>query len=510
MQVGSPSQNFRLLPGTSASTGTSIWVVRPEGCITTDPKNCGDLRGFLFNSNDSSTWSTGGLKNNGLYDLTAFEENILGYSGNAYYGFDDITFGWQSDRLPKLSHQVIAGYVTKDFYLGSLGISPQPILFDNFNNAYPSLLTTLRNESLIPSFSWSYTAGAYYQEPKVYGSLILGGYDTTRHVPNNVSITFGADSSRDLLVGIQQITSDTFNTPLLSSGIYAFVDSLVSHIWLPLSACSVFEQAFNLTWNDTAELYLLTKDEHAKLTTLNPNITIRLGPDAAGGNKSVDILMPYGAFDLIASSPLVESPTHYFPIKRAQNETQYTLGRVFLQQAYIIADYDRSNFSISQALFPPTSTPSNIVPILPPGVVLNTKHTLVSKKGIIAISSSIVPFMLLVIILFYSFKRLRRRPVKSPKELGFDDRTPEILPFEKPELDHSSVQVVQLDTAPLAELASTERIELSSGWTGRHGDDWQGQQLVNSPNFIHKREELPDSVLVGSEMPAEPIRSTTE
>lgn len=51
---------------------------------------------------------------------------------------------------------------------------------------------------------------------------------------------------------------------------------------------------------------------------------------------------------------------------RAREETQYTLGRVFLQEAYVIADYDRGNFSVSQALFPPTSSEQQIVAINPP------------------------------------------------------------------------------------------------------------------------------------------------
>ena len=101
-----------------------IWVVRPEGCTVHYPSNCNDLRGFLFHPNESSTWSIQGLSNDGLYDLTAFEENLLGYSGNAYYGFDNVTLGWQSDGLPEISHQVTAGYATPDFYVGSLGISP--------------------------------------------------------------------------------------------------------------------------------------------------------------------------------------------------------------------------------------------------------------------------------------------------------------------------------------------------------------------------------------------------
>ena len=462
-----------------------------------DQSNCAGNRGFLFNPNASSTWSIAGLDNNGLYNLNAGVENLLGYRGNAYYGFDNVTLGWQSDHLPKLSHQIIAGYATDDFYIGSLGISPQPELFGNFNDGFPSLLTTLRNQSLIPSLSWGYTAGAFYQQPSIYGSLTLGGYDTTRFIPNGVTITFGADSSRDLLVGIQQITSDTLDTPLLSNGIYAFIDSMVPHMWLPISVCSAFEQAFNLTWNATAGLYLLTEEEHAHLIALNANITIKLGPNAAG-NESVDIIMPYGAFDLTASSPLTESPTRYFPLQRAQNESQYTLGRVFLQQAYVIADYDRSNFSVSQALFPSTSIKKNIVTTLPPDTASDQKHSALSKKVIAAISCSVVLSIFILLAITYCFQRHRRR--KSPKPLAnIKNQLPQegIVPFEKAELDHTSVNIAQLDTPPTLELDTTEVVELSSDWPFQLSGCTEipiERQELNTLSPTNTRQELADSI----------------
>ena len=509
IQVGTPPQNVRLFPGTSATTGTTVWVVRPEGCTANE---CGNNRGFLFHPNESSTWSTEGLSNNGLYDLTAFEENLLGYGGNAYYGFDNVTLGWQTDGLPELSHQVIAGYATKDFYLGSLGISPQPELFTTFNDPQPSILATLRNKSFIPSTSWAYTAGAYYQEPKIYGSLVLGGYDATRFLPSpeNLTFTFGADVSRDLLVGIQEITSDSFKDPLLSSTIYAFIDSLVPHLWMPLNVCTAFEQAFNLTWNSTVELYLLTEDEHTRLVSLNPNVTLRLGSDALGSGF-VSIVMPYGAFDLLASSPIVASPTYYFPLKRAQNDTQYTLGRTFLQQAYVIADYDRKTFSVSQALFPSTDVKPHIVSIQHPHAAANSPKDYDLQKGdLAAIVCSIVAFFVIVFVILNCVRRYRGRQVSTLSPLPSSLNYPEAKAFEKPELDHENTQIAQLDNVPIPELDITERFELCAEESHKIRENNQNRRFENPPNLriedmLAGRRELADSVLVGTEVPAEPV-----
>ncbi|RAL66809.1 hypothetical protein DID88_007592 [Monilinia fructigena] len=80
----------------------------------------------------------------------------------------------------------------------------------------------------------------------------------------------------------------------------------------------------------------------------------------------VNITLPYAAFDWWAEYPLVQNATRYFPLKRASDSSQITLGRVFLQEAYLIADYERSQFSIHQrnwSTFYPTSNPTTILPL---------------------------------------------------------------------------------------------------------------------------------------------------
>lgn len=447
MQLGTPSQNVRVLPATS---GNTLWVVLPEGCIRTDPSDCTSLRGFTFRINQSSTWT-----DQGLYQLPLYTQSLLGYSGNAQVGYDTVTLGWQGNGLPTLARQVIAGIATKDFYLGSLGLNPHPVNFTTFNDPQPSILRSLRNDRKIPSLSWSYTAGAYYQQPKMFGSLTLGGYDTTRFVPNNVSFPFGADISSDLLVGIRSITSDASGSPLLSRGIYAFIDSLVPHIWLPLEVCRAFEQAFGLVWDNSSELYVVTEAMHNRLVELNPNVTLKLGPSLTDGD-TVDIVMPYGSFDLTASAPLIRrNSTRYFPLKRAQNETQYTLGRTFLQQAYIIADYDRSNFSVHQALFPLTSVPQNLIAIRPPGESIpNSKSKGGPSTGAIV---GIVLAILLVIILccvLAFFIRRRRRVVAEAAASANEAKDAEESRYRKAELDAAGITMHQIDSQEVKHLGA--------------------------------------------------------
>lgn len=169
----------------------------------------------------------------------------------------------------------------------------------------------------------------------VLGSLILGGYDSSKFISNGVSFPFNSEDIRDLTLQLEAITASdsTGTTSLLPKSIPVFVDSSQPSFWLPNDACSLFEKAFNLTWDEEAEFYLLTAAQHSALLARNPNVTFTLGNLTAGAN--VNITLPYAAFDLNVSFPLVANSTSYFPLKRAANDTQYTLGRAFFQEAYV-------------------------------------------------------------------------------------------------------------------------------------------------------------------------------
>ena len=136
-------------------------------------------------------------------------------------------------------------------------------------------------------------------------------------------------------MGIQSITSTFGNgtsSSLLPSGILAYVDSTIAEIWLPKEACQAFEKAFGLTYDETNKIYPVSDDLHVALLAQNASISFTLGQSSTGGG-TVNITLPYSSFDLQATLPVVVNSTKYFPIKRANNATQYTLGRTFLQEA---------------------------------------------------------------------------------------------------------------------------------------------------------------------------------
>ena len=174
IRVGNPEQRFRVFPATNAQ---ETWIPLPDGCISSDLPDCAARRGVEifrgkkssgFQTNESSTWTS-----MGLYDLAI--ENKLDFSGNALYGLDTIGLGVSNPGGLSLAEQVVGGMATKDFYLGIFGLGPKPANFTD--TPIPSYMKNLRDQNLIPSLSFGYTAGAYYRKR---GSEI--SFQKDRHV----------------------------------------------------------------------------------------------------------------------------------------------------------------------------------------------------------------------------------------------------------------------------------------------------------------------------------------
>lgn len=430
VQVGTPPQTVRILPST---TGYTIWAVLPQACQNSSVSTCGSDRGGIFTANQSSTW-----EDKGLYQLPLDPEHYLPFRGAAKFGFDNVTLDWQGFGGMTLDRQVVAGYITEDFYLGALGLSHLSVNITSFDDRYPSFLGTLRAQNYIPSNSWGYTAGASYQSyPRsAFASLTLGGYESSRmDESKNLTIVGGSDTYRPMLVGIEDIRSGS--TQLLDGPIITALDSIVSQIWLPISSCRRFESAFGLVWNSTYELYIVNDTQHSKLLAQNASITFTLSTGSARNKDDrLDITLPYAAFDLTAKPPFagLNESVHYFPLKQAANDTQYTLGRTFLQETYVIADYDRAALSLFPAAFPDSSADLGLVPIISPWnmpeipATEDIRQGRLSRAAIIGIAIGATVFLILVAagVLFLICRGGREKARKAVNEITST--------WEKPEL----------------------------------------------------------------------------
>ena len=435
--MGTPIQDVRVFVSNEIST---TWVVETQGCTVGDT-TCINGRGLLFNPDTSSTWSQ-----YGFFALGA--EVNLGSTSSGRYGNDTVGLGIQGSGGPSLPDQIVAAFSTDDFYLGFLGVNPAATNFSLQEQGKASYLTTLKNQNLIPSLSFGYTAGNKYRLKQVLGSLTLGGVDTGRFTPNNLSIPFAPQQNRSLLVGIQSISSVDQNgtsSNLLPSGIMAFVDSTEAQIWLPVEACQAFEKAFGLTYNDTNGYYLVDSTLHAQLQAQNASVTFTLGSTASGG-ETIKITLPYNSFDLLLTPPTANltSSTRYFPLRRADNDTQYTLGRTFLQEAYLSVDWERQNFSISACIFPENLQP-NLLAIQSPSDKTNSGGSSTGKTVGIAVGVVVGVLVIAAVIGALIWKKSRdKRELEREKaekarilENDFEDQQRQGF---KPELGGGSEQ----------------------------------------------------------------------
>lgn len=323
---------------------------------------------------------------------------------------------------------------------------------------------------------------------------------------NGTIFPFASDDSRPLQVGVTQITARNTllgTATLYSAGFFSLIDSTVPHIWLPRAACDSFATNFGLNYDNQTDLYLINDTMHERLTNLNPTIIFKLSTETTDGGESMNIQLPYAAFALQASYPYYTNSTRYFPIRRASNDTQYTLGRTFLQEAYLIADYERNNFTLTQAAFANPMPTEQLVSILPPGSNVTTNGTgtdpgvtadrpspILSRNVIIGIALGAVAGAALVLfigaMIFY-LRRRRSRRLSQALTSATDN-----FPSNPTPPQHAA----EVDAAVKLELPSDSEAALNEMPTGNEKYGWVAHEVpgaeVRAPGELRGNWEPPE------------------
>ena len=459
-----------------------------------------------FQTNESSTWDL-----IGPYELDAVELE-LGYTGNGLYGFDTVVLENSSSTVNQ-TKQVVASVPDLDFWLGVVGLGPKSINFTTFNQPLSSYLSDLVANDTIPSLSWGYTAGAHYRN-ETPASLTLGGYDVNRFEATNLTIAMNADNSRPLQVGVQKIIAE--NTlggsavNVLPTATYHLIDSTVPHIWLPDDAVDSFVANFGLTYDNNTDLFLINDTMRQRMLTLNPTITFVLGSssESGSGGNTQNIQLPYAAFDLQASYPFYQNATNYFPIRRAANSTQYTIGRTFLQEAYLIADFDRGNFTVAQTSFSDLAVQQLVAIQRPVASNSSTNSTSAGKSNAVTggeiagiVVGAVAGLTAIGLLVWYFLRRSKRTHARLATTEPVDTET--VFPAEKKDSMSYNYRGSELPSENgLVEASDKNRdpSELPSN-TGLLGSEMEGDmgRLRGRPGMVEaagdeqRRFELPGS-----------------
>ncbi|EZF78661.1 hypothetical protein H105_00375 [Trichophyton soudanense CBS 452.61] len=274
-------------------------------------------------------------------------------------------------------------------------------------------------------------------------SLTFGGFDRSRFIPNEVSFFLSPGNLPAVTIkSVKVKTGPMSNSNLLagdlaidlsSSGTFV-IDSSTPFLWFPEQICDSLAGKLGLSYNNTLDLYTYGPNisTYDAIAGSNVSFTFTLS-DLPDSSKSVNITLPFAAFDHKLTYPYPgldqnqsSEGLRYFPLRRTTDPKKLTIGRVFLQEAYLTVDYERRNFSISQATFNPDSGISmDLVAITsPPNSAFPGGHGVtpdrkIPKAAIVGVTIGVcaaVIIVSLIVLLFYRKRRSRELSISEKEE----------------------------------------------------------------------------------------------
>ncbi|KAI1415522.1 acid protease [Hypoxylon sp. FL1857] len=293
---------------------------------------------------------------------------------------DTVSFGGQtieSVSLALLNGSYMA-YPNGEWYpltVGCLGIGAPSTVNQSFSNSFGPLI----NASLIPGYLWAHNTTASNSfgmhigsaNPRMPGSFYFGGYDQNRIVGD--VLTYQDDYTKDITlkdVGIKVIDGSSpwkfeslggllasGNSSITSGGLQVSVDGCSPYLSLPKSTCDALAENLPVTYNQGLGLYYWNTDD-PKYTQIVNSASVLEFVFAGGSNtQNVSISVPFRHLNLTLTAPLVDNPTQYFPCYTGPSK-KYTLGRAFLQDAFVGANWGTKSWWLAQAPGPNIPSPS--------------------------------------------------------------------------------------------------------------------------------------------------------
>lgn len=188
---------------------------------------------------------------------------------------------------------------------------------------------------------------------------------------NSVNISMPSAQNNSLVVGVNSISytpdprveTNTFSlTPNGNEGFHATIDSTLPYLYLPTSVCDQFEQRFQLTYDQRTNYYFYNSSSNNYNENRNATLNFKIGANLQDSPYFADIKLPWTAFKMDLSLPDMNTTRPYFPLRRSPDGI-YMLGRAFLQEAYLVVDYERNTFTVASATFSDPMPDEKLVPI---------------------------------------------------------------------------------------------------------------------------------------------------
>ncbi|KAM0428862.1 hypothetical protein ACHAPT_006662 [Fusarium lateritium] len=385
VQMGGDENSIGLFPGGNWET----WVIEDNYC------GSGTCYASKAGTYDDSTGSTGGIGLDGGLNAYMLGLELDGDSTRRY--MDDMTLNGitaTNVSLSLLTDQRIKypGGQRVPFFAGCLSVGGNRAVNQSFTmDGVPAINASLppgwmyENE-WTPSNSFGMHIGSV--QPSMSGSLWFGGYDQNRIVGEILSMSGGPRDGITLWdVGIEVIGSKSpfdykskkdllaKGNSTIGSGLKVLIDGCSPYLSLPKSTCDNIAAELPVKFDESLGLYLwdTKSDKYEDIVTSASALTFSF---ISGSNTdTVKINVPFMHLNLTLTAPLVDTPTPYFPC-HVNGKGQYVLGRAFLQDAFIGANWhkDANTWWLAQAPGRTIQATTNIISI-------EEKDKTISKGG---------------------------------------------------------------------------------------------------------------------------------
>jgi hypothetical protein len=299
-------------------------------------------------------------------------------------------------------------------------------------------------------------------------------------------------------------------TPFRHPGPFtAVIDSNRPYMYLPKEICSVIEKDLQLSWDTETEHYLISDEIHTQLKKNNPILTFELSSNNVRDNgPSFNISLPYNSLNLrLINFPRFnvssDNESRYFPMKPATEGYRLTLGRAFLQEAYLITDYENKEFRVHQVDWRKADErEASIETILPKG---HQKRSL--GQAAIAGITSACTIVLLVLILLLIYK-WRNRPRKIKQE---DEQTSSESTSSTSQGDMLADRVPEVESNPVYELGGGTMPEMAAQFTddSRYGVNQVVELDSIEPEVVFHEMECNPAPMPNRSLDAKPYNGTT-
>lgn len=310
-----------------------------------------------------------------LFDVSLWDQDyidLMRLRGQAVYVHDRMTLdepeispfyvgyhGWGVSQNIMATYPGGANYTLDVGYFSLYG-GERNISWASANGSaitYNCTLPDIYAYGYIPSLSYGLHIGSV--SPNITGSLVLGGYDSSRVLTQPPTSTTSSLTLTDISLDVTrggyawQNAGSPGPIPNLLRANGSRIASLqvqprpgVAYMYLPRQTCDAIANQLPVTYNEAFNFYFWhTESQWYRDIITSPHYL----SFSFAESPNTPINIPFALLNLTLTSPLTSSTTQYFPCSPSGSPGTWTLGNAFLQAAFLGQNWETQRLFRTQA-----------------------------------------------------------------------------------------------------------------------------------------------------------------